>query len=210
MEAETLHESFSKMDIGSLYSPSVEPLSELDIEPITWATWSKSCDRIPLKPGSYTIQSIWNSVFEYGYHVRKNNLNGLKSWQSLKKTYEEIPHPSFSVKANIAYIVSEHYKLGADVTDHTDCKFALDKNLVLDNKIEIDHFFIQHFRIPYLCNYNLSVLKLLQISYNAGQFFAGAEKRIYNMKIANFYNLNDLSSLNTYISDSRVNDIINV
>lgn len=97
---------------------------------------------------------------------------------------------------NIKYISKSFYNPGGK--EDEDSTFNYD-GITLHNKKEINHFFIQHFRIPKLMNYEVSVLKLLQIAYNAGQFKAEREnKKSYSKKILNFYDKYNLDKISAF------------
>lgn len=158
-----------------------------------------------------SLSDLWNEIKTKGYSVRKNNLNGLSEWQPLKDIF-------MKMKLDIGKIpVSNEYRelmygyiIGADIENHTDSKFAIIDNIdkilsavQLNNTIESHHFFIQHFRIPFLEDYQLSVVKLLQIAYNAGQFKAESEKNddymIYPREFIQFYEMHNLGEIESFI-----------
>ena len=59
---------------------------------------------------------------------------------------------------------------------------------------------------------NVSIIKLLQIGYNIGQFKAENERKPYNDKLLKYYNDNNLDNISTYIKikiDNKVKKLIN-
>jgi len=163
------------------------------------------------------INELWKSIIDYGYSVRKitiqtnNDFNiGQKAWQLLKDNFANY---QFEIN-NIKYdkldckntLVVEYMKKDDD-EDHEEVKIKID-DIILDNKIETEHFFIQHYRIPITSNNKLSVQKLMQIAYNIGQFRANRENNIYIIKIIEYYDDNNLDKLETYIINSETTKII--
>lgn len=157
-----------------------------------------------------SLHDLWNKTYEKGYEVRKSGKNGLNEWQPLKKEYMEIlKDTKFPVKGEIKENVEKYLIIGDDKQDLQDCKFKYNDS-TLDNKIDYHHFFIQHFRIPYLEGYDLSVLKFLQIAYNAGQLKASFENGDYdNMpNIKKFYNDHKLDQPDTFVKKDSLNILI--
>lgn len=154
------------------------------------------------------LHSLWDEIQNYGYNVRKNNLDGLKDWQEPKAKYSKFyiagREDGIIMNNNFHNIENKiQYIIGQDTKDHQDVIVKID-NIELDNRIDKYHFFIQHFRIPKLENYKLSVLKLLQIAYNSGQFKADAEANKHDKKVIDFYYDNDLDKITTFIDEKLV------
>lgn len=150
-----------------------------------------------------TLREIWNNVKNIGYNVRINNLNGLEKWQQLKNTYNRCvlsDGKKMEVSDTIKQLISNHYVTNSEDTYQANSKFFIE-TVILINSIEIDHFFVQHFRIPVLSDFELSVLKFAQIAYNAGQYDAAREQNMYNDITNTFYDVNKLGSPETYVDD---------
>lgn len=156
-----------------------------------------------------TVDKLWNDTQKIGYNIRKNGMDGLKGWQPLKERYSKINIEKFAVNDDIKNISNKCYKIGTDKKDHSDSKFICN-SINMDNTIEKEHFFIQHFRIPSLENNKLSFLKLMQIAYNAGQFEAVSEANGYPFEVVNFYSRNNLERIETFIDKNRINEMVNV
>jgi hypothetical protein len=158
-----------------------------------------------------TLSDLWIDTMAEGYLVRKNGLDGLESWQPLKKKYTGMYIDDYKdgipVKKKYLSIAKNKYIIGSDKTDHKDSKFKIG-DINLDNRIEAHHFYIQHFRIPNLEKNKLSVLKLLQIAYNAGQFKSERKNNpIYCNAFIKFYDKNKLNQIETYIDEDLINEI---
>jgi hypothetical protein len=154
-----------------------------------------------------TLVELWNFTYEKGYKVRKNKKDGLAEWQPLKKKYGELAKDTkFPVNDAIKELSDKYFKVGEDTTDLQDSKFEYNDN-TLNNKIDTHHFFIQHFRIPYLEKHNLSVLKFLQIAYNAGQLKASFEDGDYDdiPDMKEFYHEHKLDQPDTFINEKHLN-----
>ena len=101
-------------------------------------------------------------------------------------------------KSFIDFSESLDYKY-TDAKDQSDVILNIDGDK-LDNTIVSNHFFVQHFRIPKLEKYNLSVIKVLQLAYNVGQLKAVFEhENVFDKNIKNFYRDNRLGDISTYI-----------
>lgn len=113
---------------------------------------------------SVTLEKLWHELIEVGYNVRKNHLDGLKEWQPYKAKYVDyvLKGYEFGIPLDSTFIQfckGLDYKF-TDEKDHQDVILIIDGK-ELHNAIETNHFFIQHFRIPRLSGYKLSVLKIL-------------------------------------------------
>jgi len=168
------------------------------------------------------LSELWEHVINIGYNVRKTGADGLAAWQPLKKlftTYKSNPPLIFGERINRILKVGLVYTRIANDPDDEKVKVMIinaDKSsIICDNTVESQHFFIQHFRIPIMLmgeekkETEFSVLKLLQIAYNVGQYSADAENKenTYNPIIKQFYKDNQLNRLSTYI-DTRVTYVI--
>lgn len=155
------------------------------------------------------MQKLWNEIQANGYTVRKNKLGGLESWQPIKERLSKATFVNYpdGIEINHALLkLIDKYYVVNDNIDHSDA-IVIINNVVLKNCIEEMHFFIQHFR---LCSMNskLTVLKLAQIAYNAGQFLVEQEKGTYDNTINNFYKLYQLNALETFINTNADLDIL--
>jgi hypothetical protein len=65
--------------------------------------------------------------------------------------------------------------------------------------VESEHFFIQHYRILVTSNFELSPMKLMQVAYNIGQLKAENNINKYDEKLMEYYKLNKLNDVNTFI-----------
>jgi len=148
-----------------------------------------------------SLKNLWNEAYTTGYDVRHNKKDGQKSWQPLKEKYSKIITPKkLTVKENIINMAKAYYKIDINDKDHLNSAFKL-KN---ENSGEKYHFFVQHFRIPTIENFALSVVKLCQIAYNAGQFAASADNGEYDDVLVNFYRKNKLGEMSTFVDDYDV------
>jgi hypothetical protein len=154
---------------------------------------------------------LWNHVVEAGYNVRKSKCNGQNMWQPFKNLYSK-----YQVKDQAKIIVNNsiddlikqiNYVKNEDDSDHLNVNITV-KNLLFENKIEIHHFIIQHFRIPLMEKNELSLVKLLQIAYNVGQAQSELENKTYDEHIIEFYNENKLNKLETFIDPNIANSDI--
>lgn len=156
------------------------------------------------------VLDFWNLAYNTGIAVRKSGGNGLDLWQPLKSFFNNCylqDYDKISVNNNIK-------KLAEDI-DFTFSNDAMDDAIVkidgkeYKNKFEVHHFFVQHFRIPLLEKEKLSMTKLMQIAYNAGQFKSARDQGDYkdDEKMLDFYDKNDLSNITTFIDKSVLIEI---
>jgi hypothetical protein len=146
-----------------------------------------------------TLGELWDQMVKHGYDVKSKDKDGLAEWQPYKKlygTYFLDNIDGIDIDNHIRYLCGKYYKPGGK--DDEESVFEYD-DLKLENVVDINHFFVQHCRIPKLMDYKVSVLKLLQIAYNAGQFKAEREnKDSYDQKILDFYDDNDWININSF------------
>jgi hypothetical protein len=146
------------------------------------------------KEEEFNVCDEWKKVIDEGYQVRSNKLDGQASWQPLKNKYAAMDL-SYNIKRDEIMELLKSYD--GDQDDLR--KITIDPDLTLDNSIEVEHFFLQHFRIPYLAKGNhLPLVKMMQIAYNVGQFKASGES--YPKDLIEFYNDHKMDDINFYLS----------
>lgn len=157
------------------------------------------------------ITGEWFSAQEKGYKVR-NSLNdeklesdnipkGLAAWQPLKVQYAK-DQTKIPYNTSLLLMFDTYCKADPEDEDLNKMTFGFDK-LILSNEVERHHFFIQLFRIMHLA-YNLdqeglSMLKLMQIAYNIGQFKAAHQQKAYPKELIEFFDTNKLGEISTYV-----------
>lgn len=105
-----------------------------------------------------TIQTLWNAVDAYGFSVRRQKkISGLEAWNKIKSA---IPVINIQWSETSKSIYEQLRRLGVTGDDDDE------KN----PSWEHHHFLIQHGRI--VKNNEGSLLRLLQIAYNTGQYRA--------------------------------------
>jgi len=152
------------------------------------------------------ILNLWESIIKYGYRTRISNLNGLKRWNLVKEIF---PDYSIEWKNNTYKIYNDFIKLGVVSTETSD------NSGLSHTEWERHHFLLQHGKIIHK-NTEGSLIRLLQIGFNIGQFKAENERKPYNDKLLKYYNDNNLDNISTYInikidktSDKTVKNINN-
>lgn len=143
------------------------------------------------------ILNLWDHLVNVGYIVRKNGYDGLKMWQPFKDMYSKCNTLIFDVNDNVIKL-SQELKYTPHDTNHENATIKIHHTLFINSK-DTDHFIIQHFRIPIMLDYKLSLVKLLQIAYNVGQAKGEFEKGTYNDEIVDYYQNNKLCELPTFI-----------
>jgi len=148
------------------------------------------------------ILNLWESIIKYGYRTRISNLNGLKRWNQVKEIF---PDYKIEWKNNTDKIYNDLINLGVVSTETSE------NSGLSHTEWERHHYLLQHGRII-AKNPEGSLLRLLQIGYNIGQFKAENERKPYNDKLLKYYNDNNLDDISTYIKikiDNKVKKPIN-
>jgi len=170
------------------------------------------------------IEEIFNTIIDYGCTVRKfvlltkpkENI-GLNAWRMVKESFADFKFKTKSgeilskIKVNknliekINKLIKDNeYKY--DVDDKEQDKVKLEINSVkLDNQVEIDHFFIQHYRLLVTSNFELAPLKLMQVAYNIGQLKAQNKFNKYDDKLMEYYKSNNLNDIKTFVDIDNIN-----
>jgi len=146
---------------------------------------------------SLFIHNLWDSIIKYGYRTRSNNMNGLERWNLVK---EIIPNMNIEWTDKSRKIYDDLKNLNVDSSESSEeLTFKLSHS-----EWEKQHFLIQHGRIIYK-NKNGTIVRLMQIAYNIGQFKAENEREKYSDNIIKYYNDNKLDDINTYIKlDNKI------
>jgi len=137
------------------------------------------------------IYELWEISINYGYNTRINKKDGFENWNLFKKI---LPDCKLEWKDTTNTIYTDLIAL--DVNADDDEK----KSGFSHAEWERHHYLIQHGRIIHN-NPSGSLIRLLQIAYNAGQFKAELEKRIYPAKQLQYYISHELNRVTTYISN---------
>ncbi len=159
-----------------------------------------------------SLRALWNEVEQFGYKIRSSGDDGLRQWQPFKNKYinQYVNRYTDGIPINkkLFELFGAHYKVDKSDPDHLNSVFKIGTE-ILCNNVETSHFFVQHARIPYLASGKLSVLKLLQIAYNAGQYRAVLvhNRESYPEAFVEFYSVNKLNIIETYI-DSAICDMV--
>jgi hypothetical protein len=156
------------------------------------------------------LSQLWHETYNFGVHVRKNNKDGFVEWGPLKTKYSKyyIANNDDGIPLLDSFKEFEEklvYNLEINDLDHLNVVMEINSK-IMNNKDH--HFFIQHFRIPKMFNYKLTVVKLLQIAYNAGQLKADMDDNRYDGDIISFYTQNSLYDIKTYVAENFIEEVI--
>ncbi len=164
------------------------------------------------------IEEVFNTIIDYGCTIRKfilltepaENI-GLNAWRMVKESFSNFRFKTKSgeilskVKVNKKLVekinkLIDNKKYNYDADDKEQERVKLDiESIELDNQVESGHFFIQHYRILVTSNFELSPMKLMQVAYNIGQLKAQNKIIKYDDKLMEYYKLNKLNDVNTFI-----------
>jgi hypothetical protein len=152
------------------------------------------------------IIKLFNTVKQYGETVRNNSLDGLESWNKIKSIIKVVDSDSklngwaINIKINgkktnnlkeIFDYVHDELKMYGDEDD--------DKKYKTGHKEwERYHFFLQLIRIPHLNS--CSLIRLCQVAYNIGQYRSENNKKAYPQECQDYFELNNLDKIESYIS----------
>lgn len=142
-------------------------------------------------------EQYWRTGYGTGFNVRSQRRNGLEGYQALKLEHQSIPGVIPMSQKFIELCNSINYKVDAADDDNLNATVEISGVVMNNNDGDIGHYFVQHFRIPRMTNFNLPVGKLVQIAYNAGQLKADWDK--YPVEIQNFIIDNKLDQLSSFI-----------
>ena len=145
------------------------------------------------KHTSMSLSSIllWEAVKEYGYNVRKENLDGLEAWNKLKVLLAPC---SVSFNWNQDCMTFYNHLISVGVMEN-----YIEENMT-KVQWEQDHFLLQHGRIPFKNANSADLSRLFQVAYNAGQFRAEVEKGSYRDTLVEYYESNRLGKIDTYFA----------
>jgi hypothetical protein len=136
------------------------------------------------------LSELWGVMIKYGYETRIHNKDGLEKWNVVKPVF---PDCKISWKESSKEIFKNLQKLEVNGDDGDEEKYKLSHQ-----DWERQHYLLQHGRIIHKNNPG-SLLRLMQIAYNIGQFRAEQERKSYPVKQLTYYRDNKLDSLSTYI-----------
>lgn len=169
------------------------------------------------------IEDLFNTIIDYGCTIRKfilltnpkDNI-GLNAWRMIKETFSDFKFKTTSgeilskvkvnkklVKKIESLIEDKSYKFDEDDKDQEKVKLTIN-SIELDNQMEAGHFYIQHYRLLVTSNFELSPLKLMQVAYNIGQLKAQNKIIKYDDKLMEYYKLNKLNDVNTFIDIAEI------
>jgi len=146
------------------------------------------------------LHHLWDTVILTGQTVRSSNSDGYQQWQPLKTLYEQITIVKFSVKESHKEAVEKFLKPGNDLLNYVDCSIN-NGNFMVKNQ-DAGHFFVQLYRICLMEKFELSLVKLMQIAYNIGQFVASVKLGEYPDEVVDYFFQNRLDKIDTYIDYS--------
>ena len=152
------------------------------------------------------MEDLFNLVKDYGNFVKTNNLDGQNSWNDMEKLLLKINCDGLAWSINLVNLNKVklssleiaynyvHDDLGMK-GEKTDSKEPKKPNW------EKFHFFLQLVRIPFK-NQDCILTRLCQIAYNLGQLSAVYADAVYTEEVKNFYTMNNLDRMSTYVSSS--------
>lgn len=145
-----------------------------------------------------TIYDLWKSTLSYGENSKEKNLDGLDSWHRLRNVLAKYPI--------LGKWKLESFQLYDQIIDLG----LVDENPKKMNKDvwEKNHIYIQHGKIPLKNKMKPTLLKLLQIAFNAGQLrqqMINRNDQFYSQTMRDFYLTNALDQADTYMEKCVLN-----
>jgi len=142
------------------------------------------------------IETIYNCVVKHATELRLNNTraNGLVYWKLLKELLAPISH--ISAEAFLS-IDKETYQRFMALPEKTIDGYG---NITM---LELNHFVIQLVRIPH--NEEPSIIKILQLAYNYGQYVGTREKLL--TKSGTFNGIENVNTIHKFISQEDIEKV---
>jgi hypothetical protein len=146
------------------------------------------------------IYDLWEEVILFGYNIRKNTKDGKAGWDAIKVL---IPDMGVSWLENSKTFYDKLVALEVNTSETSE------EAGMSHEEWERNHFLIQHGRIINK-NPDGSLVRLLQIAYNIGQFKRELELTKYTDDQMRFYIVNELNKVTSYIKviDKLEDDVI--
>ena len=163
------------------------------------------------------ISELFENIKVYGRYVQTNDLDGLKYWNNIKnfllKSEQEIDLKHLNDILGDKWDIKIKLNTDSEPTENLKeiYEFVHDKLQMYGEEGDIEnksidkgdwekyHFALQLIRIPY--NNPLNLLRLLQVGYNLGQL--SKHSCFYKKDFLDYYQLNNLDSINSYINLSE-------
>jgi mannose-6-phosphate isomerase-like protein (cupin superfamily) len=163
------------------------------------------------------ISELFENIKVYGRYVRLNHLDGLEYWNKIKKflskSEQEIGLNPLNEILGERWNIEIKFNKDLEPTKNLDeiYEYVHEKLKMYGEEGDMElksidkpdwekyHFALQLIRIPK--NNSLNLLRLLQVGYNLGQLAAelNAGEITYNKRFLDYYELNNLNNLNSYI-----------
>jgi hypothetical protein len=152
------------------------------------------------------MEELFDLIKEYGYKVRKNRLDGLKSWSVIKNHLQN----NENIKCEWKFTKTQLYEMYNFIHDVLNMKgeendIGNENEHPKHNEWEKCHFFLQLIRIQK--NNDCNILRLCQIAYNIGQFKAEYSDTIYTSDIKSYFEENNLDYVDTYVNVDCFNEV---
>jgi hypothetical protein len=138
------------------------------------------------------LQILWDAIIKYGYEIRLSNKDGFAGWVAIKQKLTPFDFKLEWTDASKLF-AEKLVSLGVDNSDSFETS-----GLATHELWEKNHFLFQHGRII-RNSPDATLVRLLQIAYNVGQFKAEDEKNKYSDQVHAYYQKNELDKLITFI-----------
>ena len=150
------------------------------------------------------LTSLWDEVMEIGYITRKQKEPGLINWNKIKERCYQLNTQKVKLRLCLNTLFDAMVTIiQVYLSANPELCSAVLANEAPKDKTEWEkwHFFFQTLRIPQKITGKgeTGIINILQIAYNVGQFKAEHELGNYSVPVCNFYKMNKLELLETYI-----------
>jgi hypothetical protein len=157
------------------------------------------------------MEKLFNTVINYGYYVRLNNLNGLDAWNTIKA----LINTNQDLNTNISSIIG-HWNITLNINgqnisgihliyNHLKNEMNLhgddgdkEEHKLSDEEWQRNHFYLQLARIPK--NNSCNLVRLLQVAYNIGQLVCEMKQKKFTSEYISFFLMNRLYNINTFVN----------
>lgn len=156
------------------------------------------------------LQELFDLGIDFGYKSKKNNLNGQQSWLNVKRIMNSDKICEWDISRRLdkksSSDINEIYCYIHDELEMHGEEGDEPKYDITHDDWERAHFVLQTIRIPKTSD--CSLLKILQLGLNIGQYRAMNEKTQYDPKVNNFIKKNKLDQISSYIHCILPSDLI--
>lgn len=143
-----------------------------------------------------TLINDWKNMINIGEHVKYGSIDGLTVWRSQREHFSNIS-TIFDIRNSKIYTLHHLVKYIGSGAEHENASINIKGIEMKYGGTNIEHFFVQLFRIPVMFNFRIPYIKLMQIAYNISQLKSHLDD--YDSNIVEFFVKYKLDHLSTFV-----------